>query len=159
MTMRSIVPFGWGGSMLPSRAVNDDPFVRLWNDIDRLFDNVVRGTGLGEFGMTGKVGLPVEVSDTGTGIKVVAEKDVTVELVGNTLTLKGEKKASEEQQGDGCYLAERRYGTFARTLQLPFEVAADQVEAVFKNGVLTITLPKPAELQQQPKRIEVKAAA
>jgi HSP20 family protein len=165
MTMRSIVPFGWGGSMLPSRAVNDDPFVRLWNDIDRLFDNVVRGTGLGEFGMTGKVGLPVEVSGTGTEIKVVAElpgveeKDVSVELVGNTLTLKGEKKASEEQQGDGCYLAERRYGTFARTLQLPFEVAADQVEAVFKNGVLTITLPKPAELQQQPKRIEVKAAA
>jgi HSP20 family protein len=165
MTMRSIVPFGWGGSMLPSRVVNDDPFVQLWNDVDRLFGNVVRGAGLSELGPTGKVGLPIEVADTGTGIKVVAElpgvaeKDVTVELVGNTLTLKGEKKASEEQQGDGCYLAERRYGTFARTLQLPFEVAADQVEAVFKNGVLTITLPKPAELQQQPKRIEVKAAA
>jgi HSP20 family protein len=165
MTMRSIVPFGWGGAMLPSRAASNDPFVQLWNDIDRLFGNVVRGAGPSQPGPTGQVGLPIEVADTGTGIKVVAElpgvdeKDVTVELAGNTLTIRGEKKASEEQQGDGCYLAERRYGTFMRTLQLPFEVAADQVEAVFKNGVLTITLPKPAELQQQPKRIEVKAAA
>ena len=47
MSMRSIVPFGWGGSMLPGRPSNDDPFVRLWNEVDQLFSNVARGTGLG----------------------------------------------------------------------------------------------------------------
>jgi HSP20 family protein len=130
MTMRSIVPFGWGGAMLPSRAASNDPFVQLWNDIDRLFGNVVRGAGPSQPGPTGQVGLPIEVADTGTGLEVVAElpgveeKGVSVELMGNTLAIKGEKKATEEHQDSGCHLAERRYGTFARTLQLPFEVEA-----------------------------------
>jgi HSP20 family protein len=165
MTLRSIVPFGWGSSTLPSRASNNDPFVRLWNDVDQLFSNMVRGTGLGDWQPTGNIGLPMEIYETGNEVKVVAElpgveeKDVSVELAGNVLTLRGEKKSTEERKEEGYHLAERRYGNFSRTLRLPFEVEADKVEAVFKNGVLTITMPKPAELQQQVKRIEVKAAA
>src|SRR5215213_3468454 len=167
MTMRSIVPFGWGGPALPGRTANDDPFVRLWNEVDQLFSNVARGAGLAEWPQAGNLGLPVEVSDTGAELKVVAElpgvneTDVSVELQGDTLTIKGEKKAEEERKDEGYYLAERRYGAFSRTLQLPYAVEADQVQATFKNGVLTVTLPKPAELQQQQqaKRIEVKTAA
>jgi HSP20 family protein len=165
MTKRSIVPFGWGGSMLPGRPSNDDPFVRLWNEVDQLFSNVARGTGLTEWPQVGDIGLPVEVTDTGTELKVVAElpgvdeKDVSVELQGGTLTIKGEKKATTERKDEGYYLAERRYGTFTRTLRLPHAVEADKVQATFKNGVLTVTLPKPAELQQETKRIEVKAVA
>ena len=166
MTRRSIVPFGWGDSMLPSRGgTNGDPFVRLWNDVDQLFSNMIRGTGFGDWPSAGGVGLPIEVYETDNEIKVVAElpgveeKDVAVELAGNLLTLRGEKRGDEERRGEGYHLAERRYGTFSRTLRLPYEVEADKVEAVFKNGVLTITVPKPAELQQQVKRIEVKAAA
>ena len=166
MTTRSIVPFGWGGPMLPGRPSNDDPFVRLWNEVDQLFSNVARGAGLAEWPQAGNFGLPVEVSDTGAELKVVAElpgveeKDVAVELQGDALTIKGEKKAAEERQDGGYYLAERRYGTFLRTLRLPFAAEADKIQATFKNGVLTETVPKPAELQrQQAKRIEVKAAA
>jgi HSP20 family protein len=80
-------------------------------------------------------------------------------LQGDALTIKGEKKAEEERKGEGYYLAERRYGAFARSLRLPFAVEADKVQATFKNGVLTITMPKPAERQQESKRIEVKPAA
>lgn len=165
MNMRSIVPFSWGGSMLPDRTASDDPFVRLWHQVDQLFSSVVRGTGLAAWPQAGQLGLPVEVADSGTELKVVAElpgvdeKDVSVELQGDTLTIKGEKKAEQEHKDDGYYLAERRYGAFTRTLRLPHAVEPDQVQAAFKNGVLTVTLPKPAELQQQPKRIEVKAAA
>ena len=166
MTTCSIVSFGWGGSMLPGRTANDDPFVRLWNDVDQLFSNVLRGTGMTEWpAQAGSVGLPVEVSDAGEALKVVAElpgvaeKDVTVELQGDVLTIKGEKKVEEERKEEGYYLAERRYGTFSRALRLPYTVEADKIQAAFKNGVLTITMPKPAELQQQVKRIEVKAAA
>jgi HSP20 family protein len=168
MSGRSIVPFGWGGSMLPGRTANGDPFVRLWHEIDQLFSNVVRGTGPAEWPQAGgQLGLPVEVSDTGAELKVVAElpgvneADVSVELQGDTLTIKGEKKAEEERKDEGYYLAERRYGAFSRTLPLPCAVEADQVQATFKNGVLAVTLPKPAELQQQQqaKRIEVKTAA
>ena len=167
MNMRSIVPFGWGGPTLPGRTANDDPFVRLWNEVDQLFSNVARGgAGWAEWPQAGNLGLPVEVSDTGTELKVMAElpgveeKDVAVELQGDALTIRGEKKAAEERQDEGYYLAERRYGTFARTLRLPFAAEADKIQATFKNGVLTVTVPKPAELQrQQAKRIEVKAAA
>ena len=164
MTKRSIVPFGWGGSMLPSRRANDDPFVQLWNEVDQLFSNMVRSTGLAEWPQAGSIGLPVEVSDSGTELKVraelpgVDEKDVSVELQGDALTVRGEKKGAEEHKEEGYYLAERRYGTFKRTLRLPYAVETDKVQATFKNGVLTVTMPKPAELQQETKRIKVKAA-
>ena len=165
MTMRPIVPFGWGGSMLPGRSASDDPFVRLWSDVDRLFSDTFRGTGRSEGHPMGNIGLPLEVSETGTEVKVVAElpgvdeKDVSIEIAGDLLTIRGEKKVAEERKEEGYYLAERRYGTFSRALRLPYTVEADKVQATFKNGVLTITMPKPAELQQQVKRIEVKAAA
>ena len=168
MAMGSVVPFGWGGSMLPSRASNNDPFIRLWNDVDRLFGDVMQGaqgTGLTGRQLAGTIGLPLEVSETGAELKVVTElpgveeKDVSVELVGDVLTIKGEKKTEEERKDENYHLTERRYGTFSRSLRLPYTVEADKVQAAFKNGVLTITMPKPAELQQQPKRIEVKAAA
>lgn len=163
MTMRSMTPFGWGGSMLPGRRMEGDPFVRLWNDVDQLFRHAI-GSAANEWPQSG-FGLPVEVADNGSEIKVVAElpgvseKDVMVEIEGDTLVISGEKKAEEERERDGYYLAERRYGSFSRRLQLPCAVEAEKAQAVFKNGVLTLTLPKPAELQRQPKRIEVKAAA
>lgn len=165
MTMRSIVPFGWGGSMLPGRAANDDPFVRLWNDVDRLFSGFLRGSGVGEWPVTEPVGLPVEVIETGTEMRIVAElpgveeKDISVELQGDVLTIEAEKKSVQEHEDESRHITERRYGTFARSLRLPFTVEADQIQATFKNGVLTVAVPKPAELRQEPKRIEVKAAA
>jgi HSP20 family protein len=165
MASGSVVPFGWGGPTLPSRASTNDPFIRLWNDVDQLFGNVFRGSGPTELQPTGTIGLPLEVSETGAELKVIAElpgveeKDVSVELVGDLLTVKGEKKTEEERKDENYHIAERHYGAFARSLRLPYKVEADKVQAAFKNGVLTITMPKPAELQQQPKRIKVKAAA
>ena len=120
MTMRSIVPFGWGGSILPGRSASDDPFVRLWSDVDRLFSDTFRGTGLSEGHPMGNIGLPLEVSETGTEVKVVAElpgvdeKDVSIELAGDVLTIRGEKKVAEERKDEGYYLAERCCGPFSR---------------------------------------------
>ena len=128
MAMGSVVPFGWGGSMLPSRGSNDDPFIRLWNDVDQLFGNVFRGSGLTELQPAGMIGLPLEVSETGAELKVVAElpgveeKDVSVELVGDVLTMKGEKKTKEEPKYENYHVTERRYGTFSRSLRLPYTV-------------------------------------
>ena len=56
MNMRSIAPFGWGGSMLPGRTANDDPFVRLWHEVDQLFSNLVRGAGPAEWPRTTEAG-------------------------------------------------------------------------------------------------------
>ena len=103
--------------------------VRLWNDIDRLFGDVVRGTGPSELGPTGKVGLPIEVADTGTGLEVVAEppgveeKGVSVELMGNTRPSRVEE-GHRGAQDSGCHLAERRYGIRAHAAAVEVEAAA-----------------------------------
>lgn len=167
MTMPALVPFGWSSPLLPGRPANDDPFVRLWNEVDRLFGQVFRATDLGGWpqGQGYAFGPPVEVAETPEAWKLVAElpgvapEDVTIELQGDVLTIKGEKKAEREEGEATWTVRERRYGSFLRSLRLPFPVEAETIEAAYRNGVLTVTVPKPAALRRQVKRIEVKAAA
>lgn len=68
--------------------------------------------------------------------------DIEVNLTDHTLTIKGEKKKEEEVKEENYYRAERSYGSFLRTLDLPREVHADKVKAAFKNGILEIRMPK-----------------
>ena len=72
----------------------------------------------------------------------VDPKNVGIQLENGTLTLKGERKFQQEQNGKGFHRIERSYGTFVRAFSLPDTVEADRVKADYKNGVLTITLPK-----------------
>ena len=75
-------------------------------------------------------------------------------LAGDVLTIRGEKR--RRRRRNATY-AERRYSSFARSLRLPFEVKDEQVDAKFKDGVFTVRLPMPAEVQNQVRKIEVKA--
>ena len=69
--------------------------------------------------------------------------DFTVEVVGRRFTIRGEKKVvRQEKGGDGCIISECRYGSFARSLQLPYEIDEKKIRADLKSGVLTIRLPK-----------------
>jgi HSP20 family protein len=68
----------------------------------------------------------------------VTEKDLEVSLAGDVLTVKGEKKAEHQQKDSESYYMERRFGSFARSVRLPFDTTDERVEAKFKNGVLTI---------------------
>jgi HSP20 family protein len=77
-----------------------------------------------------------------------------VNLVDHSLTIKGEKKKEDEVKEENYYRAERSYGSFVRTLELPKEVHADKVKATFKNGVLEIRMPKTE--QAKAKEIKVK---
>ena len=72
----------------------------------------------------------------------VDPKNVGIQLENGTLTLKGERKFEEQRNGKGFHRIERSYGTFVRAFSLPETVDGDKVKADFKNGVLTITLPK-----------------
>jgi len=80
-------------------------------------------------------------------------KEVGIQLENGTLTLKGERKFENEKSGKGFHRVERSYGTFVRAFSLPETVDAEQVKADYKNGVLTITLPK-KEIAK-PKTIDV----
>jgi HSP20 family protein len=88
----------------------------------------------------------------------IDEKNVDVQVSNGNLTIKGEKLEEKEEKKKNYHLQERHYGSFERTFGIPDGVDADKIEASFKKGVLTITLPKKAEAQKPAKKIEVKAA-
>lgn len=86
------------------------------------------------------------------------EKNIEVKLVNGDLTIKGEKQEEKEEKEKDYYLHERQFGSFERRFRVPDTVNADKIEASFKKGVLTVSLPKKAEAQKPAKKIEVKAA-
>ena len=84
------------------------------------------------------------------------DKDnIEVNLTDHTLTIKGEKKKEEEVKKENYYRAERSYGSFLRTLQLPTEVKSDAVKAAFKNGILEIRMPKTEEAKSKEIKVKV----
>lgn len=85
----------------------------------------------------------------------LAEKDIALEVNDNVLTLKGERKTSSEQEGKNFFRTERRSGMFQRSFTLPQHVDQENIEAIFKNGVLHVTLPKIKE-HKSVKKIAVK---
>jgi HSP20 family protein len=102
----------------------------------------------------------VDISETKDNFVVKAElpgleaKDVNVSISGDVLTIKGEKKAEEEEKDEHYHRVERYSGSFQRVFQLPSGVKTDKIEANFDKGVLKVTLPKVEEAQK--KEIEVK---
>jgi HSP20 family protein len=154
---RGLTSFGFGGR---------DPFSHFRREMDRLFDDFFAPTEARSFaGASGAAVWPsIDVEQTKVGYKVTAElpgleqKDVEVELRDDLLTIRGEKKA-ERSEGEGHRAwTERTYGRFERTLRLPGEVDAGKVQAKFKNGVLSIELPRSAKAQDLTRKIEVKGA-
>jgi len=134
---------------------------RLRNEMDRLWDEYF-GPGRRALRPLEEAWIPaVDVSETGDKITVKAEipgmeaKDIEISMVGDTLTIKGEKKVEREEKEENYHMVERSYGSFSRAMKLPAVVDADKVEATYKNGVLTVVLPKKEEVK--PKAIEIKA--
>ena len=78
-------------------------------------------------------------------------------MAGDILTIKGEKRADQEKKNGNSYYMERRFGSFSRSVRLPFDVQDGEVDAKFRDGVLTIRVPKPSELQKAVRKIDVKA--
>jgi HSP20 family protein len=84
------------------------------------------------------------------------EKDnIEVNLADHTLTIKGEKKKEEEVKRENYYRAERSYGSFLRTLELPKDVHADKVKASFKNGILEVRMPKTEEAKAKEVKVNI----
>ena len=168
MAIRDLVPWKWGEKRLPvQRAETPAAVYDLWREMDDMFDNFFnRSSWLPFDGIAG--GLTafqprVDVHETETEMKVSAElpgmdeKDIQLTLADDALTISGEKRLEKEDNGRNYYRRECAYGSFQRMIPLPGPVEADKVEAVFRKGVLTITLPKPPEAQQRRKTIPIKA--
>jgi len=88
----------------------------------------------------------------------IDEKDIEVKVANGILSIKGEKQEEKEEKKKDYYLRERNFGSFERSFQVPDGVDTDKIEASFKKGVLTVTLPKKPEAQIAAKKIDVKVA-
>ncbi len=134
---------------------------KLRREMDRLWDDYFGPSRRALQPLEGEWAPAVDVSESGEQITITAEvpgmdaKDIEISLVGDILTIKGEKKAEREEKGENFHMVERSYGSFSRSLKLPAGVDPDKVEASYKQGVLTIALPKKEEVK--PKAIEIKA--
>ncbi|RUU13442.1 Hsp20/alpha crystallin family protein [Mesorhizobium sp. M7A.T.Ca.TU.009.01.3.2] len=165
MSVRDLIPWGRGnGNSAPSLFPDGDrdPFVSLHREVNRLFDDAFRSFGarLPAFSPSFAATWPsVEISDTDKEVRVTAEipgldeSDIEVLLDNGALKLKGEKR-SETEDKDRQF-SERFYGRFERLIPLGYEVEEDKVNAAFKNGVLTVTLPKTERAQAKAKRIAI----
>ena len=90
-----------------------------------------------------------------TALPGVKPEDVSIDITGDTLTVKGENKAEQEVKREDYLYQERRHGTFSRSVVLPGGLKSDKAEATMEDGVLTLTIPKAEEMK--PKAIKVKA--
>ena len=139
-----------------------EPFkeiISLRNVMDRLYEeSFVRPSSLWPGLEQGE--LAVDMYQTANDVVVkatipgVKAEEVDISITGDTLTIKGEHKEEKEIKKEDYFYKEHRYGNFSRSIQIPVQVKSDKAEAVFENGVLTLTLPKAEEVK--PKQIKVK---
>ena len=125
--------------------------------MNRLFGNF-----LGASGMERLWSPAVDMYETKNEVVVSAElpglseKDIRVSVTGDLLTIQGERQGDADAEEGGHYRRERWFGKFERTLSLPVPVETSQVKATYRDGVLTIKLPKVEEIR--PKEIKIEAA-
>lgn len=161
----------------PSGAQTLQPFESLRREMNRLFDEFDRDFWRAPFRRAlfdtepfwrrelSWVHAPaVDVVEKDNAYEITAElpgldeKSVEVQLSNGDLTIRGEKQDEKEEKKKDYYLQERHFGSFERRFHVPEGVDADRIEAAFKKGILTVTLPKKPEAQSAAKKIEIKAA-
>ena len=133
--------------------------MNLFDEVDRMFAHSFPAP---RFGVANNFALAIDVTEHEDGYAVKASvpginpDDVEITLDDNILTIKGETKAEEVNEGEKLHVRERRYGSFSRSIRFPVAVNSDDVNATYENGVLTLSVPKAEEVK--PKRIAIQAS-
>jgi HSP20 family protein len=162
-------------SLAPRESVAVSPFrtfERFAEEVDRIFDEF----GLGRRWLTPRLGSgwarplgrhaeqwfpDIEIVQRNNELVIRADlpgltkDDVKVDVTEDAVTIQGERKDEHEEEKAGVYRSERSYGSFYRTIVLPEGAMTDQAKAVFKDGVLEVTMPAPPESVKRGRRLEV----
>jgi HSP20 family protein len=165
MNLGSLIPWREKSRSPVTRDDIRDPFTEFRRDIERVFDQFFAGFPGNSFGLPAlqSVRPNIDIEENSNEIIVAVElpgldeNDLDVTLSGDVLTIKGEKKAEREQKDGNSWYVERSFGTFSRSLRLPFTPTDEKIEAKYDKGVLTVRITKPSELQEPVRRIEVKS--
>lgn len=160
MSFKSLLPSIWtaGGNG------SQDPLSALRMEVDRAFESFGRALPLVTWSQDAVVPR-VNVTRKDKILEVTAElpgvdlKDVELLVDDDVLTIRGEKKHEKEDKNAERHLYECSYGAFSRSVGLPFAADPKSIAAAFKNGVLTVTIPVPANVQPKASRIEIRPAA
>jgi len=162
MDLKNLIPFG--KKNIPAKREEEHPFMGLQREMNKLFDDFFNSWG--ELrpleGRLGDFSPRIDLAENEKSVTISAElpgmneKDIDVSLVRDALIIKGEKKQEKEERKDQYFYSERSYGSFSRTIPLPPEVDSDKIQAEFRKGILTITLPKTAAATDA-RKIAVKA--
>jgi HSP20 family protein len=164
-----------GPSTLPGRPRDffgslRDEVERVFEDFDRSFWGAPmrwRGPDLDPFRrprLSSAWAPSVDIAEKDNMFEVTAdlpgidEKNVEVKLSGGILTVKGTREEHKEEKKKDYYLSERQFGAFERSFQVPESVDSEKIEAHFKNGVLSVSLPKKPEAVKAEKKIDIKAS-
>jgi HSP20 family protein len=155
-----------GGANLPDVYGDRNDVFSLQRDVNRLFGEFFGGELMPYRGLVEQVATftpRMDVSETEKEIKVttelpgLTEKEVEVTLENDTLTIKGEKKAEQENKTAHSYRIERSFGAFERVIPLNTKVNPEGITAAMKNGILTVVLPKAEPEKAQGHKVQVKA--
>jgi HSP20 family protein len=154
------------GSPLPSLFGREsEPLGSLFREIEKTFDDFSRRMPFGAATVGNGFLTPrIDVSESKDAVDITAElpgvdeKDVDVTLAEDVLTIRGEKKSERDEKDKDWHIVERSFGSFSRSIALPFEADASKIEAKFDKGVLRVHLPKSAESARKEKKIEIKKA-
>ncbi len=160
MSIRDLIPSKFTRKEVPVRRV-DDPFRSFISEVHDLFDRFFSDLAVeptifrSEF--IPKVDLVEEEKEYVLKAELpgLSEKDIDVSMDESCITIKGEKKEEKEESKKGYYYAERSFGSFQRVIPLPGDIDRDKVKATFKNGLLTVHLPKSKEALKEVKKITV----
>lgn len=137
-----------------------EPFREIQSEMNRLFDGFFGRPTAITARIDGRAWMPVvDMYETKDDLILnfelpgVREKDVSLSIMGDLLTVKGERSFNQESKEDHAHHVERAYGKFERSVQLPMPVKADGVKATYRDGVLEVKLPKAEE--SKPKEIKI----
>jgi HSP20 family protein len=149
----------------PVARVPNDPFVSIRRAMDRLYDDFLTDVGYSGIDL-----LPDGVHSFSPRIDIeekddvivlsaelpgLTEKDVQVEADAENLIIRGEKKSQREEKHANYSCTERAFGTFERVLRMPGKIDKDGIRAGMKEGVLTVTIPRPPEARKEMRKIPV----
>jgi len=139
-----------------------EPFRDIQSEVNRLFDSFLGRPTATATGTGSRVWMPVvDMYETNDDLVLnfeipgVREKDISLSITGDLLTVRGERQFRQELKDDHTYHIERAYGKFERTVQLPMPVQAGRVTATFRDGVLEVKLPKTEEVRPKEIKIDV----
>lgn len=168
MSVRDLLPFG--RSVPVTHGSN--PIMSFQDEVNKLFSDFFGDLSLPRWGRLSEphealwaVSPAVDVTENDKEFKISCElpgmepKDVQITTAEGYVTIKGEKKQESKDEREGYFRQERSYGSFQRVVALPDTASFEKAEASYRNGVLTLSVPKKAGAQVKERKIEIKQAA